>query len=188
MNPLDALAKFEAGATLVQVYTGLVYAGPSLVKQINRALLTRELITDDERQIDFVEIRDVQQLTEDVAAIRIRRGQRGRVSAAVRIEVHHLRCRAVLVIPSPKSHAYVMNGEPLVELVKTAVCTIGAGGEDSRLRRLRRLAHAQIVQRRVHHGLTLTGAGDALKAEREIHGAIRAGVSDAAQHVAEPLY
>ena len=41
MNPLDALAKFEAGATLVQVYTGLVYAGPSLVKQINRALLTR---------------------------------------------------------------------------------------------------------------------------------------------------
>jgi dihydroorotate dehydrogenase len=39
MNPLDALAKFEAGATLVQVYTGLVYAGPGLVKQINRALL-----------------------------------------------------------------------------------------------------------------------------------------------------
>jgi dihydroorotate dehydrogenase len=43
MNPLDALAKFEAGATLVQVYTGLVYAGPSLVKQINQALLTREM-------------------------------------------------------------------------------------------------------------------------------------------------
>lgn len=41
MNPRDALAKFEAGATLVQVYTGLVYAGPSLVKQINRALLRR---------------------------------------------------------------------------------------------------------------------------------------------------
>jgi len=39
MNPLDALAKFEAGATLVQVYTGLVYAGPGLVKQINQALL-----------------------------------------------------------------------------------------------------------------------------------------------------
>ena len=38
MNPLDALEKFEAGATLVQVYTGLVYAGPGLVKQINRAL------------------------------------------------------------------------------------------------------------------------------------------------------
>ncbi len=41
MNPFDALAKFEAGATLVQVYTGLVYAGPSLVKQINRACLER---------------------------------------------------------------------------------------------------------------------------------------------------
>jgi dihydroorotate dehydrogenase len=38
MNPQDALAKFEAGATLVQVYTGLVYGGPSLAKQINRAL------------------------------------------------------------------------------------------------------------------------------------------------------
>jgi len=41
MNPLDALEKFEAGATLVQVYTGLVYAGPGLVKQINRALVER---------------------------------------------------------------------------------------------------------------------------------------------------
>jgi dihydroorotate dehydrogenase len=41
MNPRDALAKFEAGATLVQVYTGLVYVGPGLVKQINRALLER---------------------------------------------------------------------------------------------------------------------------------------------------
>ena len=41
MNPSDALAKFEAGATLVQVYTGLVYAGPSLVKRINRVLLAR---------------------------------------------------------------------------------------------------------------------------------------------------
>ena len=37
----DALEKLEAGATLLQVYTGLIYAGPSLVQQINRALLTR---------------------------------------------------------------------------------------------------------------------------------------------------
>jgi len=42
MNPLDALAKLEAGAALVQVYTGLVYAGPSLVKHINQALLARK--------------------------------------------------------------------------------------------------------------------------------------------------
>jgi dihydroorotate dehydrogenase len=39
MNPADAREKLEAGATLVQVYTGLVYAGPTLVKQINQALL-----------------------------------------------------------------------------------------------------------------------------------------------------
>jgi dihydroorotate dehydrogenase len=44
MNPLDALAKIEAGATLVQIYTGLVYAGPGLVKQINRALLDHALL------------------------------------------------------------------------------------------------------------------------------------------------
>ncbi len=34
MGPDDAQAKLDAGATLIQVYTGLVYAGPSLVKQI----------------------------------------------------------------------------------------------------------------------------------------------------------
>ena len=35
----DALAMLRAGAHLVQVYTGLVYAGPGLAHQINRALL-----------------------------------------------------------------------------------------------------------------------------------------------------
>ncbi len=35
----DALRLFEVGATLVQLYTGLVYAGPALVGQINRAVL-----------------------------------------------------------------------------------------------------------------------------------------------------
>jgi dihydroorotate dehydrogenase len=34
MTPLDAQAMFDAGATLVQVYTGLVYAGPRLVNNI----------------------------------------------------------------------------------------------------------------------------------------------------------
>jgi len=34
MDPADAITRLEAGASLVQVYTGLVYAGPSLVKQI----------------------------------------------------------------------------------------------------------------------------------------------------------
>lgn len=35
----DALDKFRAGARLVQIYTGLVYKGPSLVHQINAQLL-----------------------------------------------------------------------------------------------------------------------------------------------------
>ena len=34
MNPGDAKTRLEAGAALVQVYTGLVYAGPGLVRQI----------------------------------------------------------------------------------------------------------------------------------------------------------
>lgn len=35
----DALNKIEAGADLVQVYTGFIYEGPSLVKNINKAIL-----------------------------------------------------------------------------------------------------------------------------------------------------
>jgi len=36
MTPQDALRRLKMGATLVQVYTGLVYAGPGLVRQIVR--------------------------------------------------------------------------------------------------------------------------------------------------------
>ena len=35
----DALEKIEAGADLVQIYTGFIYEGPRLIKQINKALL-----------------------------------------------------------------------------------------------------------------------------------------------------
>lgn len=35
----DALEKIKAGADLVQVYTGFIYEGPSLIKRINKALL-----------------------------------------------------------------------------------------------------------------------------------------------------
>ena len=35
----DAWKAIKAGATTVQLYTGLVYRGPSIVKQINRDLL-----------------------------------------------------------------------------------------------------------------------------------------------------
>ena len=37
----DALEKLDAGATLLQIYTGFIYEGPSLVKQINKAILAR---------------------------------------------------------------------------------------------------------------------------------------------------
>jgi dihydroorotate dehydrogenase len=35
----SALEKIQAGANLIQIYTGLIYEGPSLIKKINRALL-----------------------------------------------------------------------------------------------------------------------------------------------------
>jgi dihydroorotate dehydrogenase len=35
----DALEKINAGASLVQIYTGLIYEGPSLVKEINKGIL-----------------------------------------------------------------------------------------------------------------------------------------------------
>jgi dihydroorotate dehydrogenase len=38
MSPADAQARLDAGASLVQIYTGLVYAGPGLVKQILQKL------------------------------------------------------------------------------------------------------------------------------------------------------
>lgn len=38
MNPDDAKRRLEMGAALVQVYTGLVYRGPGLVKEIVRSL------------------------------------------------------------------------------------------------------------------------------------------------------
>lgn len=38
-SPEDALEKLEAGASLVQIYTGFIYEGPGLIKKINRAIL-----------------------------------------------------------------------------------------------------------------------------------------------------
>ena len=35
----DALDKLEAGASLIQLYTGFIYEGPKLVKDINKAIL-----------------------------------------------------------------------------------------------------------------------------------------------------
>lgn len=38
-TPEDALEKLEAGASLVQLYTGFVYEGPGVVKRINKSIL-----------------------------------------------------------------------------------------------------------------------------------------------------
>lgn len=35
----DAINKLEAGATLVQVYTGFIYEGPAMIKKINKAIV-----------------------------------------------------------------------------------------------------------------------------------------------------
>lgn len=37
----DALEKLDAGASLIQLYTGFIYEGPSLVKAINKKILER---------------------------------------------------------------------------------------------------------------------------------------------------
>lgn len=38
MNGADALAKINAGAKLVQLYTGLIYHGPQLIHEVNKVL------------------------------------------------------------------------------------------------------------------------------------------------------
>jgi len=40
-NGADAWDKLQAGASLIQVYTGFIYEGPGMVKQINRYLANR---------------------------------------------------------------------------------------------------------------------------------------------------
>jgi dihydroorotate dehydrogenase len=37
----DAIEKLNAGASLVQVYTGFVYTGPSIVSKINKAIVNK---------------------------------------------------------------------------------------------------------------------------------------------------
>ncbi len=38
----DAIEKLEAGASLIQLYTGFIYEGPKLVKDINKTILKRQ--------------------------------------------------------------------------------------------------------------------------------------------------
>ena len=39
-SPADAMEKLKAGASLVQLYTGFIYEGPGLIKQINKKILS----------------------------------------------------------------------------------------------------------------------------------------------------
>ncbi|WP_299211002.1 quinone-dependent dihydroorotate dehydrogenase [uncultured Aquimarina sp.] len=39
----DAIEKLEAGASLVQIYTGFIYEGPKLIKDINKAVIKKGL-------------------------------------------------------------------------------------------------------------------------------------------------
>ena len=38
MTPQDAVERMAAGASLLQIYTGFIYEGPSFVKRLNRAI------------------------------------------------------------------------------------------------------------------------------------------------------
>lgn len=42
MTADDAIEKLEAGASLVQVFTGFIYEGPGLIKRINKEILKRK--------------------------------------------------------------------------------------------------------------------------------------------------
>ncbi len=39
MNEADAIEKLQAGASLIQIYTGFIYEGPALVNRINRKIV-----------------------------------------------------------------------------------------------------------------------------------------------------
>jgi dihydroorotate dehydrogenase len=42
MSAQDAVDKLNAGADLIQIYTGFIYQGPALIKSINKALLKKQ--------------------------------------------------------------------------------------------------------------------------------------------------
>lgn len=42
-SPEAAIEKLEAGASLIQLYTGFIYEGPALIKKINKAILEKSL-------------------------------------------------------------------------------------------------------------------------------------------------
>lgn len=51
MTVKDALDKLEAGASLLQLYTGFVFHGPKLVKEINQALLKSKIMAEEKVEL-----------------------------------------------------------------------------------------------------------------------------------------
>ncbi len=43
-SPEDALEKLNAGADLIQIYTGFIYEGPGLVKRINKKIVAEKIV------------------------------------------------------------------------------------------------------------------------------------------------
>lgn len=41
-SPEDAIEKLEAGASLIQLYTGFIYEGPALIKAINKKIISQK--------------------------------------------------------------------------------------------------------------------------------------------------
>jgi dihydroorotate dehydrogenase len=44
MSPEDAMEKFRRGADLVQLITGMIFEGPSLIKRICKKYATEQLM------------------------------------------------------------------------------------------------------------------------------------------------
>lgn len=42
-SPEEALEKLKAGASLIQLYTGFIYQGPSIIKKINKAIVKADI-------------------------------------------------------------------------------------------------------------------------------------------------
>ena len=43
MCPDDAIEKLKSGASLIQLYTGFIYEGPSVIKKINKRIIEEKL-------------------------------------------------------------------------------------------------------------------------------------------------
>ena len=41
MSANDAIERINSGADLIQLYTGFIYEGPSLIKEINKAIINQ---------------------------------------------------------------------------------------------------------------------------------------------------